>query len=143
MKKLIIITIILIAGGTAGFGQHALVSAYAETTVSGAEYGAGVAFESKSMWGLGGFLQQGFQHVDENTSPARFYGLHLHAPVARDKKLAFFATLRTGLVNDKFVVVVPGFETRMNVSGRLTASVGGAMRKGYPSLSARIGFRIF
>ncbi len=142
MKKFIL-PIIFLSGITAGFGQHALVSVYAETTVAGPEYGIAAAFESKGAWTFGAFMQRGAANYEERTVDQTFCGAELRAPLMRSERLALLATLRAGLVNEKFVAIAPGFETRMTVLPRLVVSAGGAMRKGYPSLYARVGMRIF
>lgn len=141
MKQVIAFVIFLLPFFPAS-AQDLSLSTYAETTVTGTEYGLHAAYESRSLWAIGGFAQQGNPPQAEEASPTVFYGLFLQWPFRHSEKISFVGTLRTGLIQ-QYISVVPGFETRMKITRRLIGSVGGAIRKGYPALYARLGVKIF
>jgi hypothetical protein len=125
------------------FAQQAFISVHNEYTVAGHQYGASVGYESKNQWGVSAFFQQEILAKDEPFEKDSFYGLHLQAPLAKTPKVSFFAALRPGVVNDKFVVVVPGLETRIALSKRICVAAGMAIRMSYPCMSSRLLFKIF
>jgi hypothetical protein len=128
----------LIAGG-----QNLVVSVQAESTVAGPQYGPTVMYESKNAFGIGAFFQQNALPSRETGQISSFYGSHLQVPLVRDSKILFFAVLRGGIANKQFVVIVPGVETRLNVTKRLATGLSASMRMGYPALSARLILKCF
>ncbi|HEX5170857.1 MAG TPA: hypothetical protein VFW11_16900 [Cyclobacteriaceae bacterium] len=115
-----------------------------ECTVAGSQYGSSVMYETRSKWSVGIFYQAELATRSEDYSGKdNFLGLTFQAPLAKSKKLSFFGQLRSGLVNSQFVVVVPGLETRLNLTPRLGTAFGMSLRMGYPSVSGKIFLSLF
>lgn len=124
--------------------QDLIVSAGGEKTVNGNQYNGSLLFETKKFWAAGAFYQAGInREPSEGRLRDPFYGLVLQAPLAQSERILFVAVLRTGLVNDRFVVVTPALETRISVTRKAGLSVGAGLRYGYPSLSARLFVKLF
>lgn len=143
MKTLITLAL-LIFTTLALQAQSLRLAAGVEKTVAGSQYSSTLLFQIKSKWGLGAFYQTGLQKLPEGiVKKDPFYGGVLFAPLTRTEKITFYATLRCGVVNEKFLVVIPGLETQVRIFNRVEASFGMGYRMGYPSLSARVFTRIF
>lgn len=124
--------------------QNMVVQTQSEYTVGGLQHGASLQYETASQWGLGVFYQTELEIREEAYDPgSTFLGVLLQAPLAKTQRLSFFALLRTGLVNDRFVAVVPGLETRVHISHRFGTAFGMGMRMGYPSLSGKLFVKMF
>ncbi len=126
--------------------QNLVLQLGAEKTVSVNQLGIVAGLELKKQWALGGFYQTDWKQTateGTQTFSSTFYGFYLQAPLARTEKLGLFATLRTGLVENRFVVVVPSLETRYYITPRAGAALGSSIRMGHPSLYARLFVRIF
>lgn len=134
----ILLTIIISDGRT----QGVFVDIGIEKTVSGNHIGSSVMFQSRGKWALGVFYQFGVKQYGEDigvTEP--FYGIALLAPIVKSEKLAFCGALRSGLVEQHFVVVVPGLETLITIRKRIMVGVGLGMRMGYPAISGRMAYQ--
>lgn len=124
--------------------QDIVLSAGAEKTVTGNQYGGSLMYETKKSWGAGAFYQAGI--IRDNGEGSRenpFYGIALQAPLVRSQRISFIGILRTGLVNEKFVAVVPSLETRIQITPKAGVAVGAGLRSGYPSLAAKLFVRLF
>lgn len=142
MKNSIPILFILIS--TWASAQDLIMSAGAEKTVKGYQYAGSLILETKKFWGAGCFYQAGVNRdMGEGTLNNPFYGIALQAPLVSSERILFGAMMRAGLVNDHFFVVVPSLETRISIAQKAGVSVGAGLRYGYPSLSARIFYKLF
>lgn len=134
----------LIAGAQSGATNGDLVTAIQlEYTITGPQYGTAVMYETQKQWGAGVFYQVGSGLSDEIVTKDQFYGAQLQVPLVRTERISFFTALRGGLVNERFLVVVPGLETRINVGRRIGVSFGMSLRKSYPSVSSKFAFKLF
>ncbi|MBA4056061.1 MAG: hypothetical protein C0490_15205 [Marivirga sp.] len=142
MKKSMLLLFIIIS--TCATAQDLIVSAGAELTVKGHQYGGSLLLETRKLWGAGVFYQAGISRdTGEGNLNNPFYGIALQAPIASSERILFGAVMRMGLVNDRFFVVVPSLETRISITPKAGASLAAGLRYGYPSLSARIFFKLF
>jgi len=124
--------------------QDIVISGGAEITVGGNQFGGAVMYETKKAWGAGPFYQAGIsRHGAEKGLKNPFYGVALQAPIIISKRISFFATVRTGLVNAKFLVIVPSLDTRIDLTPKTGFSVGAGLRSGYPSFAAKIFAKLF
>jgi hypothetical protein len=129
---------------TLAAAQDVVVSAGAEKTVKGYQYGGGVLLETRKFWGAGIFYQAGISRsIGEGTLSDPFYGIAMQAPLISSDRILFAAVIRGGIVNDRFFAVVPSLETRVMITPKAGALVGAGLRYGYPSLSARIFIKLF
>jgi hypothetical protein len=141
MKKILLI--LFCTQSIIGSAQDIVISAGAEKTVSGNQYGGSMMYETKKFWGAGVFGQTGVSHSgSENLLKDLFYGVVLQAPIAKCERISFVAIIRNGFVNEKYFVVVPSVETRIKITPKAGAAIGAGLRSGYPSLSVKLFIRI-
>lgn len=124
------------------YGQKLVTSVHAEYTVIGPQYGSALVYESKKQFGLGIFYQAGLKPSEASASDDRFYGLHLQVPLVKCQQMSFSGLLRSGLVRDRFVVIVPGVETSINLGKRLALGFGMSLRMNKPAVSSRLSFKL-
>jgi len=141
--KLFIIPALLVALNSYCNAQSMLLSALTEYTVAGPQYGVSMMYESKKQLGAGVFYQMDVNLPLETKTKNTFYGGQFQIPIAKAEKLSFYATLRCGLVNDTFVVVVPGVETSIKAGKRLRIGFGMSLRMNYPSVSGKLSWKLF
>jgi hypothetical protein len=118
-----------------------------EKSVGGIHHMTALSVESKGKWGVGIFYQA---KIDWNVSEGHekmfrdpFYGILLQAPLAKCDKMSFLITLRGGLVNKDFVLVVPSLETRIKLFSRFSAVFGMGYRYSYPTGSVKLLVNLF
>ncbi len=133
----------LLLTGAFTFAQSMVTAIQMEYTVAGTQYGSSFIYESKKQWGLGVFYQVGVTQSVEIFDKDQFYGAQIQFPLVKSERISFFTSLRGGLVNDKFLVVVPGLETRINVGKRLGVAFGMSLRMNYPSVSSKLICKLF
>lgn len=124
-------------------GQNILIGVQTEITVAGHQYGGSLLHETAGKWGYGVFYQTSLSKSYEEASKKLLYGIQLHAPLAKSERIKVFATLKGGLANKQFVVVIPGLETHVAVSNRLGFAFGMSMRMSYPAISSKVIIKLF
>lgn len=124
--------------------QNMVVQTQSEWTVAGIQHGFSVGYETRSSWGLGVYYQAELEKESEdNITRDDFRGLYLQAPIMKAERLSFFALLRAGLVNNHFVAIAPGLETRVHITRRIGTAFGMGLRMGYASVSGRLFLKMF
>lgn len=144
--KTTLIIILVSCSALLSRAQQMNFSVGAEKSVKQPEYGAYLGYETKGKWGVGAFYQAGLETPSEGNSMGvknPFYGMNLQVPLAKSAKMLFSINLRAGMVNEKFFVVVPGLETRLQPFKRFGAVFGMGLRHGYPSASVKVITQIF
>lgn len=134
MKKLtlIIAKVLLVVGVT--YSQQFRIAPLIEKTVAGNQYGTQLLFQTKSKWNFGGFYQASLQQNPEGIQSVNpFFGVSVSAPLVQTDKLSFLFNTRCGIVNQVFVVVVPGLETELKFSKTISVSTLMSVRMSYPS----------
>lgn len=128
-------------------GQHLTSSCGLERTVSATESQFTVGYETKRQWAIGTFYQAAIAmkpfRIENSSGDNSWYGLYLNAPLVRSQKISFYAQLRTGLVDRKFIVCVPSLETRMQLMKGLSATVGASFRHTYPAFLLKLHIGLF
>lgn len=142
MKTLLILFYLIICAASL-IGQNMLIGVQAEITVTGYQYGGSMLHETAEKWGYGVFYQTSLSKSYEEASKKLLYGIQLQAPLAKSERIKFFATLKGGLANKQFVVVIPGLETRVAIRNRLSIAFGMSMRVSYPAISSKIMIKLF
>ena len=144
MKTVIVIFVVALAITHAPvYAQSIIFVGQSELTVSGPQYGLAFGYDFKSQWGGGAFYQSEIKRSHEVIVPNSLYGAYLQIPLVKTDRIVFFARLRSGLSNEKFLVVLPGLETRVKMFRRTGCAFEMSMRMGYPSLSGKIFTTIF
>ena len=134
----LLILLFLLASGTAQT-QNLFIAPTAESTVLGLQYGASLGYVAKNNFSAGAFYLTG--RVQSEVWPEKtqtLYGLQSAVPLVRSPKIGFCANLRVALSNDRFVVLIPGAETRLRLSGSLQAVAGMAWRHGHASINSSL-----
>jgi hypothetical protein len=142
MKTTLIIILLVQIGLSNAFCQRLLTSTYAEYTVSGVQYGGAAIFATDRQWGAGIFYQTSLSST-ENVNIKKYYGLTLQVPIVRTSRLLLAGTLRSGVVNDQFFVIVPGLETQIELSKKIALAVGMSVRMNYPAVSSKFIIKLF
>lgn len=142
MKRLITAATLLLLS-TFAIGQKMVVGLELEYTVTGAQFGNSILYESKKQWALGAFYQSGIATTDDRSEKDRFYGAQMQFPLIKADRLSLLGSLRTGLVNDKFFVAVPGLETRINLGKHFGVAFIMSARKAYPAVATKLIVRLF
>ncbi len=128
-------------------GQHLTASCGLERTVSATESQFTLGYETRRQWAIGTFYQTAITmkpfKIENGNNDASWYGFYLNAPLVRSQKISFYAQLRTGLVDTKFVVFVPSLETKMQLMKGLSATVGGSFRHTYPAFLLKLHIGLF
>lgn len=135
----------LIAGSLQAQGVNFAIGS--EKSVGGIHHISALNVESKGKWGVGVFYQAkvdwNYSEEDSNLFRDPYYGITLQAPLAKCEKMSFFVTLRGGLVNKDFVLVVPSLETRIKLFSRFDAVFGMGYRYNYPTASIKVLVNLF
>jgi hypothetical protein len=145
MRLLLLLLLIFLA--KLAFGQNMRVSAGMEQTVAGSESILATGFQSKKKWSYGAFLQTRLTpSIVEGASDLKsrsWYGFYINAPLARTEKINVYFQLRSGLKEERFVVLVPSVETEIRITHHLHVSVAGSFRHQYPALSIKTHLLLF
>ncbi|MBI3220042.1 MAG: hypothetical protein HYZ44_11050 [Bacteroidetes bacterium] len=114
-----------------------------EKTVAGTQYGFGLVLQSKRHWQWGGFYQASLNYTRDGGQLVNpFYGITLSAPLAKADRLTFYANARCGVVNEIFIAVVPGLETELQLSKKISFSALMSVRMSYPSAQLKMTFSL-
>jgi hypothetical protein len=120
-------------------GQRIILVSTIEKTVVGNQYGLQLLLQTKSQWNFGGFYQTAWQQTTEGVQTVNpFYGICVNAPLAKSDKINFYFNLRGGVVNQFFLAVAPGLETKLKISKIIGISTLMSIRMSYPSASLKI-----
>jgi hypothetical protein len=143
MKTHIVIILISLVSLSRGIAQDLLLGVHSEVTVAGAQHGGLLSIESKKKFALGVLYQQEFRVRPEQEHINTLRAVQLQAPIVRSEKLSLLGNIRVGQANQKFLVVIPGVETRWSITKNSGISLGMSLRMGYPSISGRIYTTLF
>ena len=142
MKTTLILSYLFICTASV-MGQAILIGVQTEITVAGYQYGGSMLHETARKWGYGVFYQTSLSKSYEEANKKLLYGIQLQAPLAKSERIKFFATLKGGLANKQFVVVIPGLETHISIRNRLGFAFGMSMRMSYPAISSKVIIKLF
>ena len=124
-------------------GQHLTVEPYYEKNIFGNQYGGILSWEFKKSIQVGGFYQQRLQQANETPVNYKFFGMYFKVPIYRQERLALSASIRGGLANNRFVIIVPGIETTFKVFNMLSIASIISIRGGTPALGAKAILKLF
>jgi hypothetical protein len=115
----------------------------AEKTIAGYEYGSSLTYRVKPLFAFGGFYQASIGRESERmTVNNPFYGILVSAPLRKCDQMNFYANTRIGLVNQNFMVIVPGIETEIQIFKTISLGIGMSMRKGFLSANTNIKMKL-
>ncbi|MBS1509010.1 MAG: hypothetical protein JSS79_20400 [Bacteroidetes bacterium] len=143
MKKIILLILEVTFFAVVANAQHISLVPTVEKTVAGNQYGSLLVFQTKRLWSIGGFYQSSVTRTSEGIQTSNpFYGVSISAPLVRSGKINLLANGRVGVVNEDFLVVVPGLETEVKISRSISVSSLMSIRMSYPSAALRIAIKI-
>lgn len=143
MKKLYtFLTLSLLASGIA-MGQHIEASVYGEKNIVGFQKGAEVGFVTNRNF-KSTYFYQATQKVSfgENTRNYPFHGVNLQFPIKQCDGLIFSGSVRTGFVNNKYLIITPQVSTEFRIKGPLSMAVTAGYRAGQAAMGAKVLFKI-
>ena len=143
MRTLLVIATFIIGTPCAVTAQHLVAGSQMEYTVAGIQTGASVWWINNRQWAAGAFHQVAIWNTGEVNKGSSFSGLQLAVPVAKGEKIRFVGLVRGGLANERFFIVVPGFETQLAIGKRAGFACGMSFRMGYPALTSRVYIKLF
>jgi hypothetical protein len=120
-----------------------MVGPMAETTSAGLQVGGVAGFMGKKQFSIGGFYLSSISRAQSDlATTVRIYGVFAAIPLVRATKIVFSINGRLGISNDQFLVVVPGFDTRIQLSRWAHVSLGAGWRYGKPALNGTFIFSL-
>jgi hypothetical protein len=129
------------------YPQSLSVSVGAERNVSCMESQLMMGYQNGSEWLLGAFYQNKMNVLPlEQSTEAKggeWFGLVVNAPLVRTKKIGFYGQLRTGLVNQRFLLIAPSLETKIIITKWLAVGSGTGYRYGYPTFFLKTQITLF
>lgn len=129
----------IVALARPGQAQNLEFSTMAQQTVMGLQKGYAVAFRTKSGWGVGSFFQS-TNHLsfEQSADNYPFYGVDISAPLKTCGDLQLLAHVKTGLVNQDFLIATPELETRYKINPFLKIAIGAGYRSQQAAISATL-----
>jgi hypothetical protein len=137
--------IILLFSASAIQAQTLVLSTGIEKSVADMESQFMMGYQSKKQRSIGTFYQNGINRFisENNHEQSNWYGVFTALPIAKSEKISVHAMLRTGLMDQQFVVIAPSLETKIKVSKWLAVGVASSYRQGYPAFSIKTQFSLF
>lgn len=141
--KILFFILFITCTATAGRAQHLFLTPTVESTIIGLQYGGTIGYKSRKELTLGMFYLQTKVTSEVWPEPATtIYGVQTTIPLVRTSRLVFSASIRGGLADNQFLVVIPGAETRIRIFKNLYAVTGYAWRYGNSSIQAGAMFQL-
>lgn len=144
LAPILISSFLLVYSFNKAIAQGLLISPMYEMTVVGGQFGGSVAYQFNSNWMLGGFYQSGVELSNDGIITNNgFMGVGFAAPLIKNESACLLLNLRAGLVNENFIVLVPGFETQWMFNKNFGVATGGSLRYRHPSVMMKFIYRLF
>lgn len=124
--------------------QHLEAQAYVQETIIGMQKGYSIKKVTKKGVKMGVFHQstQSFSFNDQaNNYP--FSGAELAYPITQCGKVKLYANLKTGIVNNQFIVAIPEIESEIAINQYLTAGIASSVRAGEAAIAFKLNVIIF
>jgi len=123
--------------------QNLFIAPMAESTIVGLQYGGYSGYITKKSFSIAAFyLRCKTQSEIWPSQQVLFYGIQSSLPIVRNQKLIFSGTLRAGLANNQFMVVVPGVETRIRITTRFHSVLGASWRYGHAAINTSLMIKL-
>lgn len=124
--------------------QHFVAGSYIEATIMGNQAGGWLGYQTRKNGAYGLFFQKNTRSTEQTSFLANsFYGGVAKLNLVNSFRMSFAMVFRAGLANDKFLVIVPGTETKIHFTKGLHFTTGLAWRAGEPAVSMGITFKLF
>ncbi len=129
MKKLLILSILLIGATFSSSAQTLSGQAYLQNTVMGLQKGFGLRIQTNKGLGIGLVHQSNLKSTKEGLDEKYpFYGIETMIPLTKCGNMRFFFTPKAGFVNEDFFVLIPEVETEIKITERFSAAITAGIR---------------
>ncbi len=115
-------------------------STFLEKNVSGLAQGYELVRTNASGWALGGFYENLLQQTASERAAGTYerYGVILQGPLVRCQKLGLYAQVKSALVKNKFLVIMPSLETQIRLHQYFILGFRSGLRYGHPSAGIKL-----
>lgn len=123
--------------------QKLRASVYLEQNVMGVQKGAEVSTQLFKTARVAYFFQATnsiSMESDLNNYP--YHGMSVTLPVKRCDGLAFWAGIKTGLVNGQYFIATPQMTTEFKITRHIQLGLSAAYRAGHPALGSFVSIQI-
>lgn len=120
--------------------QHAYGSVFIQNTIAGLQQGTEIGFLTQKQFAVGAFFQSTeILNVEKSVHNYPYYGVTLQAPIKTScNGVSFLAQVKTGVVNNEFIVVTPQLETQLDITSFLKVGFNMGYRAGHSAIGARV-----
>ncbi|WP_425390703.1 hypothetical protein [Ekhidna sp.] len=129
MKKLIIISVLLIGAKFSATAQTLTGNAFLQNTVMGLQKGFGLRAQTEKGLGLGMIFQSNLKSTKEGLDEKYpFYGVETVIPVTKCGNMRLFLTPKAGFVNEDYFILIPEVETEIRITDMFSAAITAGIR---------------
>ena len=143
VKKLLLIMLLSIAFISGIKAQYVTIEPYYENNIFGNQYGSILSWEFKRNIQIGGFYQFSLDRSKDMPVKYEFTGLYFDIPVYKAERLSLSASLRGGMANNRFIIIVPGIETTFQIFESFCVANVVSFRASKPSVGLKAVFKMF
>ena len=153
MKKLIVISTIILGFAFNVSAQQLKVKTYMEYTSVSPKLGTAVGWKSDFGIEYGGFYQESgvmeslMLSAEEKSNLPRFYekvfyGMYFNFPVTSSKRFDLDFNVRTGVVNKLYFAITPSFLGSFKINRNISVGTGVGIRSFRPTLQTNISITL-
>ncbi len=143
VKKLVLLLLLSIASVSGIIAQCITIEPFYEKNIFGKQYGGILSWEFKKGIQIGGFYQFSLDRSKDLPVNYEFTGLYVDLPVYSAERLSLSASIRGGIANNRFIIIVPGIETTYQIMKSFYVASVASIRAGEPAISVKAIFKIF
>ena len=141
--SLTLLFVLALAGRNLVYSQGMIIAPTVESSFAGIQGGGLVGFTTKKDWINAAFyLTSLHKPVSDKASKVGLYGVMSSLPLVRSSKIVFAVNVRAGVSNSRFLVVMPGVDTRVSIRKKMILIVGSSWRYGHPSINGALSFKL-
>ncbi|MEQ8473528.1 MAG: hypothetical protein RIC35_20190 [Marinoscillum sp.] len=112
---------------------------YVQETAMGLQKGYELRYVTRKGFGLGGFVQSSNNFSYESGKDNYpFVGTSIQIPISTCGKIQFCGELKTGLVNNRFLIATPELTTRYTLMKHVKLAISAGIRAQEAAVSAKL-----
>ncbi len=149
MKKLLLLSLVLIAVIGTASAQKVIVRTYIEKTHMSPKTGTAIGFENRFKWEYGAFFQEAslmesFMMTEEELEALphqyekEFAGVYFAVPIISREQFVVKANVRTGMSNGENFVITPSVLADFQPIKHISIGMGVGSRAFRPTLQASV-----
>ena len=138
-----LLTFLMMVMAKTGTAQTVSITPFVEQNIMGVQKGLEVSSRLMNKFDVGYFFQASNNvsfEQDQHNYP--FHGLSMDFRVKSCGDLQFWAGLKTGIVNYKYLAAVPQVTTEINLIKWLSVGIQASYRAGHPALGTAISVKL-